>query len=54
MIKQILRLHYEGILLFILFMLLKIFPLTPKMSSINPNISMYDTESLLIWLLNIL
>jgi len=28
MIKQILRLHYEGILLFILFMLLKIFSLT--------------------------
>jgi hypothetical protein len=43
MIKQILRLHYEGILLFILFMLLQIFSLTDKMSPIHPNILMYDT-----------
>jgi len=55
MIKQILRLHYEGILLlFILFILLKIFSLTAKMSPINPNILMYNREYLFAWLLNIL
>ena len=53
MINQILRLHCKGILLLILFILLKIFSLTAKLSPLNPNILMYDVESVFTWHLNV-
>ena len=42
MINQILRLHYNCVLLFILFILIQIVSLILKTSPINPNILMYD------------
>jgi hypothetical protein len=53
MINQIIRLHCKGILLLILFILLKIFSLTAKLSPLNPNILMYDVESICTWHLNV-
>jgi len=54
MINQIVRLHYKDILLLILFIPLKIFSLTTKMSPINLNIFIYfHIFSIFTWLLNI-